>query len=72
VVVVPDARPELALSVLRSKGLVIAGGGLLSPLALLARELGIPTVACVRRVPIQRFPRGAHASIDGSLGWMSF
>ena len=68
VVVVPDGRPEFALPVLRAHGLVLAGGGLLSPMAQLARELGIVTVACVERVPIQRFPLGSTLAIDGSLG----
>jgi phosphohistidine swiveling domain-containing protein len=71
IVVIPDGRPEFAHAVIRAGGVVLAGGGLLNPMAQLARELGITAVACVQRVPIQRFPLGSMMAIDGTLGALS-
>jgi phosphohistidine swiveling domain-containing protein len=72
VVVLTDGRPENAVHVVRAGGVVIAGGGLLSPMAQLARELGIPTVACIDRVTLARFTLGQPMSLDGTTGGIVF
>lgn len=68
VVVLPDGRPDFAWFVLSAKALVLTGGGALSPMAQLARELGIPTVVTVQRLPVTNLPLGQAVKVDGALG----
>lgn len=70
--VLPDGRSQHAGFLLKANALILTGGGVLSPMAQLARELGIPTVACVDRVPITRFPRDRNTGVDGTLGLVVF
>lgn len=68
VVVLPDGRPDFAWAVLSARAVVFTGGGALSPMAQLARELGIPTVITVQRLPVTSLPIGRTVHVDGALG----
>ncbi len=68
VVVLPDGRAEFAGTVLGARALILAGGGALSPMAQLARELGMPTVLTVQRLPVTSLPLGRVVQVDGALG----
>jgi phosphohistidine swiveling domain-containing protein len=68
VVVLPDGRPDFAWYVLSARALVLTGGGALSPMAQLARELAIPTVLTVQHLPVTSLPLGRVVQVDGALG----
>lgn len=68
IVVLPDGRPDFAWAVLSARAVVFTGGGALSPMAQLARELGIPTVMTVQRLPVTSLPIGRVVHVDGALG----
>lgn len=68
VVVLPDGRPDFAWFVLNARALVLTGGGALSPMAQLARELSIPCVLTVQRLPVTSLPLGRVVEVDGTLG----
>ncbi len=72
IVFLPDGRSEYAPHVLAASGVVLTGGGLASPMVALARELGIPTVACVQRKPLKSYPLGAKVALDGSAPSLRF
>jgi phosphohistidine swiveling domain-containing protein len=67
VLVVDALEPRLAVLLPGLAGLVSATGSPLSHLAVLARELGVPTVV---GVPDARhaLPAGTHVVVDGNLG----
>ncbi|HVU04825.1 MAG TPA: PEP-utilizing enzyme [Polyangiaceae bacterium] len=64
ILLVPDPRSELCPHVFDAKGVVLLSGGLVSPVALLASELGIPTVLC----PSARSLATQDLTIDGTTG----
>ncbi|MBK7583681.1 MAG: hypothetical protein IPI67_26240 [Myxococcales bacterium] len=68
IVVLPDGRPEFAWHVLSASGVILTGGGALSPMAQLARELGIPSVITVQRLPVTSLPLGQSVQLDGTQG----
>lgn len=66
VIVAPTARPEYAAG-LRYAGALLVGGGMLSSLVTVARELGVPTVVA----PSEAFctvTTGDELQVDGDLG----
>ncbi len=66
-----DARPGPGNSFLpRLGGLVAETGSFLSHLAILARELGVPTVVGVEDA-LGRFPAGTVVVVDGTTGAVS-
>ncbi len=65
VLVFADARAELCPHVYDAAGIVLLTGGLLSPVAALAGELGVPTVLAASA---RTLPAGRPATIDGTLG----
>ena len=67
VLVVSNLEPGLAGLLPRLAGLVAETGSVLSHLAILARELGIPTVVGVEDA-VRRFPAGSTVVIDGTTG----
>jgi pyruvate,water dikinase len=67
VLVVTTLDPSLAAALPRLAGLVAETGSPLSHLAILARELGVPTVVGVRDAR-ERFPEGAVVIVDGTSG----
>jgi phosphohistidine swiveling domain-containing protein len=67
-----DGGSEYAPHVVVASGVVLTGGGLASPAAALARELGIPTVACVQRKPLKSYPLGSNVTLDGSASSLRF
>jgi pyruvate,water dikinase len=67
VLVVSTLDPSLAGVLPRLAGLVAETGSPLSHLAILARELGVPTVVGVPDAR-ERFPEGAVAIVDGTSG----
>lgn len=70
VLVVRNLDPGLAAFLPGLGGLVAETGSVLSHLAILAREFGIPTVVGVHDA-VDRFPAGATVVVDGSTGEVS-
>lgn len=67
VLVVRTLDPGLAPLLARLGGLVSETGSVLSHLAILARELGVPTVVGVSGA-LDRFPAGSVVVVDGTTG----
>ncbi|WP_192809576.1 PEP/pyruvate-binding domain-containing protein [Actinomadura rudentiformis] len=67
VLVVDTLRPSLATSLPKLAGLVAETGSPLSHLAILARELNVPTVVGLRGA-LDRFPPGTDLLVDGDTG----
>ncbi|QXJ23242.1 hypothetical protein AGRA3207_004375 [Actinomadura graeca] len=67
VLVVRTLAPSLAARLPTLAGLVAETGSPLSHLAILARELGVPTVVGLRGA-LDRFPPGTHVLVDGDTG----
>ncbi|HEX2056948.1 MAG TPA: PEP/pyruvate-binding domain-containing protein [Actinomycetota bacterium] len=67
VLVVATLDPDLATILPRLAGLVSETGSVLSHLAIMAREYGVPTVVGVPDA-LTRFPAGARISVDGTTG----
>ena len=65
--VVRNLEPTLAPRLTGLAGLVSETGSVLSHLAILAREQGVPTVVGVPDA-LQRFPSGAVLAVDGITG----
>ena len=62
--------PGLAAMLPRLGGLVAETGSVLSHLAILAREFGVPTAVAVLDA-VRRFPAGSLVSVDGDSGSVS-
>jgi pyruvate,water dikinase len=67
VLIVDTLDPRLAPHLSRVAGLVSETGSALSHLAILAREMHVPTVVAVPEA-LTRFPVGTHVLVDGSTG----
>ena len=67
VLVVRNLEPGLAAALPGRAGLVAETGSTLSHLAILARELGVPTVVGVPDA-VARFPHGTALVVDGTTG----
>ena len=67
VLVVRILDPNLAPLLPRLGGLVAETGSILSHLAILAREFGVPTVVGVEDA-VARFPAGTTVTVDGTTG----
>jgi rifampicin phosphotransferase len=67
VLVVRTLDPGLAPLLPTLGGLIAETGNVLSHLAILAREFGVPTVVGVENA-LERFPEGAVVVVDGSSG----
>jgi pyruvate,water dikinase len=67
VLVVRTLDPDLATVLPHLGGLVAETGSVLSHLAILAREFGVPTVVGVPDA-LRRFPAGRTVLVDGSTG----
>jgi pyruvate,water dikinase len=67
VLVVRTLDPDLAPLLPRLGGLVAETGSVLSHLAILAREFGVPTVVGVEDA-VARFPAGSVVIVDGTTG----
>jgi phosphoenolpyruvate synthase/pyruvate phosphate dikinase len=67
VLVVPTLSSELAPLLPRIGGIVAETGSVLSHLAVLAREFGVPTVVGIRDA-LHRFPPGTEVIVDGNRG----
>ena len=67
VLVVRTLDPNLAPVLPRLGGLVAETGSILSHLAILARELGVPAVVGVDDA-VARFPAGTTVTVDGTTG----
>ncbi|WP_344594462.1 PEP/pyruvate-binding domain-containing protein [Actinomadura vinacea] len=67
VLVVRTLAPSLAAQLPSLAGLVAETGSPLSHLAILARELGVPTVVGLRGA-LDRFPPGTEVLVDGDAG----
>ena len=67
VLVVRVLSPRLAVYLPALGGLVAETGSVLSHLAILAREYGVPTVVAVHDA-LHRFPPGAQLLVDGDTG----
>ncbi|HEX7277675.1 MAG TPA: PEP-utilizing enzyme, partial [Acidimicrobiales bacterium] len=70
VLVVRTLDPGIASVLPRLGGLVAETGSFLSHLAILARELGVPTVVGVEDA-LTRFPAGTVVVVDGTTGEVS-
>jgi pyruvate,water dikinase len=70
ILVVRVLDPSLAVSLPSVTGLVSETGSTLSHLAILAREIHVPTVVGVEDA-LTRFPPGALVLVDGSTGEVS-
>ena len=70
VLVVRTLSPELAPLLPRLHGLVAESGSVLSHLAILARESGVPVVVGAHDA-VNRFPVGTVVSVDGGTGDVS-
>jgi len=70
VLVVRTLDPGLAPLLPRLSGLVAETGSMLSHLAILAREMGVPTVVGVDGA-VTRFPAGTTLVVDGTTGEIS-
>jgi pyruvate,water dikinase len=67
VLVVRTLSPDLAPLLPRLHGLVAETGSVLSHLAILAREAGVPVVVGVQDA-LERFPVGSAVTVDGGSG----
>lgn len=67
ILVVPTLDPDLATLLPRLGGIVSETGSVLSHLAIMAREFGVPAVVGVPDA-VTRFPAGSHVSVDGTTG----
>lgn len=67
ILVVATLDPDLATLLPRLGGLVAETGSVLSHLAIMAREYGVPTVVGVTDA-VTRFPAGSRISVDGTSG----
>lgn len=67
VLVVATLDPDLATLLPRLGALVSETGSVLSHLAIMAREYGVPTVVGVPDA-LTRFPAGSRVSVDGTTG----
>jgi phosphohistidine swiveling domain-containing protein len=67
VLVVTTLDPDLATLLPRLGALVSETGSVLSHLAIMAREYGVPAVVGVTDA-MTRFPAGARVSVDGTTG----
>jgi pyruvate,water dikinase len=67
VLVVRTLEPGLAAALPGRAGLVAETGSVLAHLAIVARELGVPTVVGVPDA-LTRFPPGTRVLVDGALG----
>jgi rifampicin phosphotransferase len=67
VLVVDALEPRLAAVLPSLAGLVSESGSALSHLAILAREMGVPTVVAVPDAR-RRFPEGCRLLVDGTTG----
>lgn len=67
ILVVATLDPDLATLLPRLGGLVAETGSVLSHLAIMAREYGVPAVVGVPDA-LTRFPAGSRISVDGSTG----
>lgn len=67
VLVVSNLEPQLAAVLPALAGLVAETGSALSHLAILAREMHVPTVVAVPDAR-RRFPPGTHLLVDGTTG----
>lgn len=67
ILVVRNLDPGLATVLPQLGGLVSETGSVLSHLAILAREMGVPTVVGVPDA-LRRFPPGARVIVDGMTG----
>lgn len=67
VLVVATLDPDLATLLPRVGGLVSETGSVLSHLAIMAREYGVPAVVGVPDA-LTRFPAGSRVSVDGTTG----
>ncbi|REE97621.1 PEP/pyruvate-binding domain-containing protein [Thermomonospora umbrina] len=67
ILVVGTLAPSLAVHLPKVAGLVAETGSPLSHLAILARELGVPTVVAARGA-LDRFPPGTRLFVDGDTG----
>jgi pyruvate,water dikinase len=67
ILVTPHLEPQLAPVLGYLAGLVSETGSALSHLAILAREVGLPTVVGVPDA-VGRFPPGTNLEIDGATG----
>jgi rifampicin phosphotransferase len=67
VLVVRALEPGLAALLPGLSGIVAETGSVLSHLAILAREVGVPTVVAVENA-VDRFPPGARILVDGNTG----
>ena len=70
VLVVRTLDPSLASVLPGLRGLVSETGSVLSHLAILAREFGVPTVVGVEDA-VKRFPPGTGVVVDGATGEVS-
>jgi pyruvate,water dikinase len=70
VLVVRTLDPSLASMLPGLHGLVAETGSVLSHLAILAREFGVPTVVGVEDA-VRRFPPGTEVVVDGGTGEVS-
>jgi pyruvate,water dikinase len=70
VLVVVNLEPELAPALPGLAGLVAETGSPLSHLAILAREMHVPTVVAVPDAR-HRFPCGTRVVVDGTTGEIS-
>ena len=70
VLVVRTLDPGLAAALPGLAGLVAETGSVLSHLAILARELDVPTVVGVPDA-VHRFPAGSIVVVDGTTGEVS-
>jgi pyruvate,water dikinase len=67
VLVVRHLEPQLAAVLPHLAGLVAETGSALSHLAILAREVGVPTVVAVERA-LDRYPPGIRIVVEGRTG----
>jgi pyruvate,water dikinase len=66
ILVCPSTDPGWTPLFVHARGLVVERGGLLSHGAIVARDFGIPAVACEGAT--ERIPDGARVEIDGARG----
>jgi phosphohistidine swiveling domain-containing protein len=64
ILMLADPRTEMCPQVYDARGIILLSGGLVSPVALLAAELGVPTVLC----PAARGCATLDVVIDGTSG----
>jgi pyruvate,water dikinase len=67
VLIVRALEPGLAATLSGLAGIVAETGSVLSHLAILAREVGVPTVVAVDDA-VNRFPPGTQVLVDGTTG----